>query len=147
MFDQGLQCVNLFLLWSSWEFIGSQRLSQSHMCSPMPSMPTFMTQNASIHVHTCICDCLERFGSVLVNLGQFRGQILAKHLYASRWPPRAHEFSPLYYKYLPYICTSYKLIETSTIGTISMCYFLYCFIAYLVNSLGCEYFLHSQISL
>ena len=32
---------------------------------------------ASLHVHICIRDCLVRFGSLLVNLGALRGQILS----------------------------------------------------------------------
>ena len=91
----------------------------------------------SIHVHTCIHDCLVWFGSLLVNLGGFRGQIKSWHLYASRWPPRAHKFSPLYYKYVPYISTSCTLIERSVISTIYVCYFIlfYCFLAYFMSNL------------
>ena len=141
--------MNVVVLWSSWVFIGFWRLSHSHMCSPMHRMPSFMIHHSSIHVHTCICDCLVWFGSLLVNLRGFRGQILAWHLYASKWPPRAHEFSPLYYKYIPYISTSCTLIERSVIGTIYVSYFVlfYCFLAHYVNNLDCEYFLRSYISL
>ena len=105
------------------------------MCLPIPIMLSFMIQHTSIHVHTCIHDCLVRFGSLLVNLGRFRGQILYWHLYASRWNPRGHEFSPLYYKFVPYRSTSFTLIERSVIGTIYVCYFVlfYYFLAYFVN--------------
>ena len=96
---------------------------------------------ASLHVHTCIRDYLVRFGSLLVNLGGFRGQILACHLYAFTWPPRAHEFSPMYYKHVPYTYTRHELIERSIIGTIHMCYFILfcCSLAYFVKYFDYEY--------
>ena len=136
-------------MWYSWAFIGSYRLSHTHMCSPIPIIPSFTIQQSFIHVHTCIHDCLVWFGSLLVNLGGFRGQILSWRLYASIWNPKDHKFSPLYYKYVPYRSTSCTLIKISFICTIFVCYFVLfcCSLAYFVNNLDCEYFSSSYISL
>ena len=107
--------------------------------------------------HTCVQPCLECLhshlvtylhmfthvfmivwlvlGAYLSTLRGFRGQILSWHMYASRWPPRAHEFSPMYCKYVLYTYITCTLIEILVVGTIHMCYsILFCYsLAYFVK--------------
>ena len=94
---------------------------------------------ASLHVHICMRYLLVMFGSLLVNLGEFRGKILAWHLYAFTSTPRAHRFSRIYYKYVLYKSTWCTLIERSVIETIHMCYFILfcCYLAYFVKYFDC----------
>ena len=70
-------------------------------------------------------------------------------MYASKWPPRAYKFFPLYYKYVPHICTSCIVIIISIIDYICVCYYslLYCFLAYFFKYWDCEYCSSSHISL
>ena len=89
------------------------------------NLPSFMTQECFLHVYTWIYDCLVRFDILLVNLKGFRGQILAWHLYAFIWSSRAHEVSPMYYKYVLYVSTICTVIIWSFISTIHMCHSSY----------------------